>query len=268
VSRRPTIAGIILAVALSGCGTSGASGSGGSAHPVRLTALAASSLTNVLPKIGRDFTRSHPGVTVSFSFGGTDSLTAQIEQGAPADVFAGASLKYGDQLAGEHLIDPYRPFCTNRLVLVLPPSNPAAIASPADLAKPGIKLVVAAETVPVGAYTRKVLTNLDATYGGGYDGKVLANVVSNEDSVESVLTKVSLGEADAGFVYVTDSKAAGAAVRTIELPEEAQAVATYPAAVVSASTNRTVAKEFVDFLLGGTAQELLQRAAFGPPPAS
>jgi molybdate transport system substrate-binding protein len=227
--------------------------------------LAASSLTNVFPAIGGLFRRTDPAVAFAFSFAGTDALAAQIEQGAPADVFAGASTKYGDQLSGEGLIDAPTSFCTNRLVLIVPASNPAGIASPSDLSRPGLKLVIGAGTVPIGAYTRAVLGNLDSLYGGGYSTKVLANVVSEEDSVESVLSKVRLGEADAGFVYVTDSISAGSDVKVIDLPPEGQAVATYPIAVVKASNQAGMARRFVEFVLSAPAQDALRRAGFGPP---
>jgi molybdate transport system substrate-binding protein len=122
--------------------------------------------------------------------------------------------------------------------------------------------------VPVGSYTRTVLANLNAQYGAGYDQKVLANVVSNEDSVTGVQQKVQLGEADAGFVYVTDAAGAGNAVKTIELPAEAQATATYPIAAVTASKEPTLAQQFVDFVLSPTAQQILTDAKFGPAPSA
>jgi molybdate transport system substrate-binding protein len=256
-------AGLMLA----GCSTSPTS-STSSPSPAKLTVLAAASLTKVFPMIGDDFTKVHPEVTFSFSFGGTDQLAAQIQQGAPADVFAGASTKYGDQLASANQIKPYRVFCTNQLVLITPASNPAGITSLQDLATKPVKLVIGSETVPVGSYTRTVLSNLDAAYGSDYDGKVLANVVSNEDSVTSIVTKVESGEADAGFVYITDSLAAGSQVNTITLPADAQAVAKYPIAVVSASTHASAAQQFVDFLMTSDAQQLLQRAGFGAPPSA
>jgi molybdate transport system substrate-binding protein len=128
-------------------------------------------------------------------------------------------------------------------------------------------LVVGAETVPVGAYTRKVLANLDGVFGRGYATKVLANVVSNEDNVEGVLTKVRLGEADAGFVYVTDAGNAGSDVKVMALPPAAQAVATYPIAVLSRSGQRTLAAEFVGFVLGSEGQRILAEAGFGPAAA-
>ncbi len=259
MSRR-LVAAVVGVVALTACGNASSS-----PHLVTLTVLAASSLKTVFPKIGQSFTAAHPGVTFSFSFAGTDALTAQLEQGAPADVFAGASKKYAEELAGNGLLDSSSPFCTNQLVLVVPPSNPSQILSLTDLAKPGIKLVIGSETVPVGSYTRSVLLNLTATYGQGYSDRVLANVVSNEDNVEGVLTKVESGEADAGFVYLTDSKAAGSAVQAITLPAEAQSAATYPIAVVKSSMHAGLAQFFVAFVLGASAQQILKDAGFGPP---
>ena len=251
-----------VAIALSGCTSVGA-GPG----PVRLTVLAAASLKVAFPRIGELFTTAHPDVTVDFSFAGTDALAAQLEQGVAADVFAGASKKFGDELADRGFIGAYRPFCTNQLILVLPPANPAGIASVRDLTKPGTKIVVGSETVPIGTYTRTVLANLNATYGATFASRVLANVVSNEDNVEGVLTKVESGEADAGFVYVTDAKAAGPGVRTISLPAAAQATATYPIGVVTASKHPVAARQFEDFVLSAAAQGVLRGAAFGPPPA-
>jgi molybdate transport system substrate-binding protein len=239
----------------------------GSAPGSKLTVLAAASLSKAFPRIGGAFAARHPGVTLAYSFGGTDALAAQIEQGAPGDVFAGASAKYGDRLAGDGLIDAWKPLCTNRLVVVLPRSNPGRIASLQDLARPGVKLVVGAETVPIGTYTRTVLGNLDATYGSGYASAVLANVVSNENDAEGVLTKVGVGEADAGFVYVTDARAAAGTVKAIPLPDSAQAVATYPIAAIRESANADLARQFVAFALGPDGQGLLRSAGFGSPPS-
>jgi molybdate transport system substrate-binding protein len=258
---------VALALVAAGCGASSAAGPGDTGS-VRINVFAAASLSRVFPDVARSFSKSHPGATVEFSFAGTDALVAQIEQGAPADVFAGASGAYGDQLFAEHLVGRPVPFCTNRLVVVLPPSNPARIVSLRDLARPGVKLVIGADTVPVGAYTRKVLKNLDALYGSAYSASVLANVVSNEDNVEGVLTKVRLGEADAGFVYVTDARNAGTDVDVLAPPPQAQAVATYPIAVVASTGERSLAAAFVEFVLGARGQGLLARAGFGPKPAA
>jgi molybdate transport system substrate-binding protein len=263
---RRTFVGLVAAsVTLAACG-SGGDGSGSSSSAVRLTVLAAASLSKVLPEIGRAFTAANPGVTFEFEFAGTDALAAQLEQGSPGDVFAGASTKYGDQLSDDGLIRPWTAFATNRLVLAIPAANPGGIASLRDLTRSGLKLVIGAPTVPIGAYTRTVLANLDATFGSGYDAAVLANVVSQEDSVTSIMAKVQTGEADAGFVYVTDALAAGTAVTAIDLPDAAQAVATYPIAVVDASAKTAVAQRFVDFVLSPDAQSKLRAAGFGPPP--
>ena len=257
---------LLIGLVLAACGKSSSAST--SPSSTKLTVLAAASLTKVFPQVGALFTKDHPGVTFSFSFAGTDQLAAQIQQGAPADVFAGASTKYGDQLASAHLIDHYKVFCTNQLVLITPSSNPAGITSPQDLATEPVKLIVGSDTVPVGTYTRTILTNLDAVYGAGYSDEVLANVVSNEDSVTSIVTKIESGEADAGFVYITDSLAAGSQVNTITLPADAQAVAKYPIAPVTASENAALAQRFADFVLTAPAQALLKEAGFGPPPAS
>jgi molybdate transport system substrate-binding protein len=254
---------LALALLLPACGSAS-----GNAGGVTITVLAAASLNRAFPMIAEAFGRSNSTISIRFSFGGTDSLAAQIEQGAPADVFAGASTRYGDLLRAKGLIQPYAIFCTNSLVLVLPASNPAGIGSLEDLTRPGIKVVIGAETVPVGDYTRTVLGNLDELYGHGYSSGVLANVVSNEENVEAVLTKVRLGEADAGFVYVTDARAAGAAISSIDLPDEAQAMAAYPIASTEGTRHPDEAMRFVDFVLGPEGQRILRRAGFGSPPSS
>ncbi len=241
-------------------------GDAGRAGTRTLTVFAAASLARVFPRIGDLFQRERSGVRVVFHFAGTDQLAAQIEQGAPADVFAGASATYGDLLVGKGLIRGVRPFCTNRLVVVLPPANPAGIHSLLDLARPGVKVVLAGPSVPIGSYTRAVLDHLEGTFGGGYGRSVLSNAVSEEQDVEGVLSKVRLGEADAGFVYVTDARAAGPAVRPLELPRSVQAVATYPIGVVVAGDQETLARAFEAAVLGSEGQEVLRDAGFGPPP--
>jgi molybdate transport system substrate-binding protein len=256
---------VALLLAASACGSS--SGQAVQRDGVTLTVLAAASLNQAFPRIGVAFTRENPSVTVRFSFAGTDSVATQIEQGAPADVFAGASTRYGDQLGEAGLTEAHRTLCTNSLVLVVPDSNPAGIGSLEELSRPGVKLVIAAESVPAGTYTRIALANLDAILGDGYSRRVLGNVVSNEENVEAVMTKVRLGEADAGFSYVTNARAAGSAVRTIGLPPEAQVVVSYPIAVVTASAHPRVAQRFVDFVLGTESQRILREAGFGPPPS-
>jgi molybdate transport system substrate-binding protein len=248
------------------CGGSSSAGSGAGPSSAKLTVFAASSLTKVFPQIATAFQKTHSDARFAFNFAGTDTLTAQIEQGAPADVFAGASTKYGDELSHKGSIETPQPFATNRLIVIVPAANPAHITSLKDLAKPGVKLVIGDPTVPIGTYTRNVLANLGATYGSGYSAAVLKNVVSNALQVTSVVSSVELGEADAGFVYVTDALSAGSKVKSIDLPASAQAIATYPIAVVNGSKNAALAGQFVSFVLGPEAQALLKQAGFGPPP--
>lgn len=251
-----------------GCGSS--AGTDSSSTPTaatsELTVFAAASLNEVLPQIADAFKETHADAQFAFNFAGTDMLTAQIEQGAPADVFAGASSKYGDQLSQEGLVEAPKAFATNRLVVIVPASNPAGITSLTDLARPGVKLVIGDSTVPIGIYTRQMLADLDATYGAGYSAEVLKNVVSNALQVTAVVSSVELGEADVGVVYVTDAAKAGDKVARIEIPAAAQVVATYPIAAVKGSENSALAAQFVAYVLGPDAQALLRQAGFGPPP--
>ena len=217
----------------------------------RITVLAASSLTDVLPRID---------AAPRYSFGGSDTLAAQVRLGAPADVFASANTKLPDALYAEGLVEKPRVFTANRLVLIVPRANPARITGVADLKRRGVKLVVGGESVPVGAYTRKALAHLGLS-------SVLANAVSEETEVRSISGKVALGEADAGFVYATDAQAAGAKVRVIELPAKAQPVVRYAIAVVKGSAHRADAAAFVQRVLSKRGQAALAAAGFTAPPA-
>jgi molybdate transport system substrate-binding protein len=214
-----------------------------------LTVLAASSLTNVFPQIDS---------SNKYSFGGSDVLAAQIQQGAPADVYAAASPKYPQQLFQKGLVLQPVVFATNRLVLITPTSNPAGITNVYDLCKSGVKIDIGDKAVPIGSYTRQILTNLGLQC-------VLANVVSNEQNVRDILTKVSLGEADAGFVYVTDAKTVPGKVKTIFLPGWAQPHVKYEIAVVKSSSNQAAAAAFIAKVLSKPGQKLLLAAGFGGP---
>lgn len=218
------------------------------AERTTLNVYAASSLTNVFPQIDR---------SERYSFAGSDTLAAQITQGAPADVFASANMKLPQQLYKEGLVTKPVVFTRNTLVLIVPRSNPARIHSVLDLRRAGIKLVIAQPTVPVGGYTLKVLKNLALT-------GVLRNVVSRESNVREVLAKVALGEADAGFVYSTDARTVKGKVTVLRLPAAAKANVQYGVAIVSASPNRTAAQAFVTRLLGAAAQKKLLAAGFLP----
>jgi molybdate transport system substrate-binding protein len=215
---------------------------------VVLTIFAAASLTNVFPQIAPK---------EQYSFAGSNQLAAQIQQGAPADVFASANTSIPFTLYDQGLVEKPVLFTRNQLVLIVPKSNPANIHSVADVAKPGVKLVVAAPGVPVGDYTRTVLKNMNLT-------SALNNVVSNETDVREVLAKVALGEADAGFVYVTDARTVRGKVATIGIRWTAQPRVTYAVAVVSTSKHRTAARAWVKALLGKAAQAKLRAAGFLP----
>jgi molybdate transport system substrate-binding protein len=242
---RQALIALLCAGAIAGCG--GATGGGDTNdHP---TVFAAASLTEVFPQID-------PAAT--YNFAGSDDLATQITEGAQADVFAAASPKYPEQLYEERLVDKPDVFATNKLVLIVPKSNPAGIESVDDLDEDGVKLVIGAEGVPIGDYTRTVLENMNAT-------DVLDRVVSEEDDVKGVVGKVALGEADAGFVYATDVKPAADKVRAIELPASAQAEVKYEIAIVKAAKNRDAAVAFVEQVLGDKGRLALEQAGFGLP---
>jgi molybdate transport system substrate-binding protein len=225
----------------------GACGGGDDDEPI--TVFAAASLTEVFESLDTD---------ARFNFAGSDELATQIREGADADVYAAASPRYPDELRDEGLIEEPQIFATNRLVLIVPADNPGAIESLDELRRDGIRLVVGAEGVPIGDYTRSVLED-----AGRSD--VLEQVVSNEEDVKGVVSKVALGEADAGFVYATDARAAGDDVLTIELTAAIQADVRYPVAVVSGTDQPGEADEFVELLVGDAGRDALEEAGFGLP---
>jgi len=212
-----------------------------------ITVYAASSLTDVFPRID-------PGP--KYSFGASSTLAAQITQGAPADVFASANTTIPDQLFAKGLVQKPVVFTRNRLVLVVPTSNPAGIQSVYDLRKPGTKLVIAATAVPVGSYTLQVLKQM------GLTASVLRNVVSRESDVRSVLSKVALGEADAGFVYSTDAKTVPGKVQVIKVPAWAQPKLTYAMAIVASSSNKAAAQRYISEILSKAGQAKMLAAGF------
>jgi molybdate transport system substrate-binding protein len=221
-------------------------------HP---TVYAAASLTDAFPKIGP---------SAKYSFAGSNTLAAQIRLGAPADVFAAASPDAPQQLYKAGLVSKPVTFATNKLVIIVPKGNPAGIRSVFDLRKPGLKLVVGTPTVPIGAYTRQVLSNI------GIGKAVLANVVSQERDVKSIVAKLALGVGDAGFAYVTDQRAASGQVTAIPLPAWSQPPVRYQIAVVDKSGNKTAGQAFIKKLLSTAGRKALLKYGFGVPklPAS
>jgi molybdate transport system substrate-binding protein len=249
---------LVLCLLAAGCGGSRGSSSGNSGGT--LTVFAATSLTNAFTKLAATYAHDHPGWHVTLSFAGSDALAAQLEQGVRADVYAAASPKYPEQLQGEKLLGASTNFAANSLVLIVPPDNPAGITSAADLTK-GAKLVVGDPAVPIGAYTETVLGNLGIDPGS-------LNIVSREPTVTPIVQKVELGEADAGFVYVTDALAVGDKVKQISLPASAQATVIYPIGIVSGSKQAKAAQQWIDLVTSAQGQQVLTGLGFGPAPSS
>jgi molybdate transport system substrate-binding protein len=218
-----------------------------------ITVLAAASLTQVFPRIS---------ATPRYSFAGSDQLALQIRQGAPADVYAAASPKYTELLYRDGFVLKPVVFATNKLILLVPKSNPASIRTVYDLRRAGVKLVVGDSSVPIGSYTRQILDTL------GITADVLKNVVSQETDVKGIVTKVALGEADAGLVYRTDAKPVASRTRTIALPAWAQPAIRYEVAVVKASPHLAAARAFVKQLASKRGRLLLAKAGFGLPKKS
>jgi molybdate transport system substrate-binding protein len=222
-----------------------ATGAGGN-----FTVYAAASLTEVFPKID-----SSP----RYSFAGSDQLALQIRQGAPADVYAAASPKYPQLLYHDGLVRKPITFATNKLVVIVPRTNPAQIHSVYDLRRSGVKVVIGDSGVPVGAYTRQLLDAL------GITDAVIQNVVSQETDVKGIVGKVALGEADAGFVYRTDARPVASKVTRIPIPDWAQPSIRYQIAVVSSTTRRLEARSFIRKVRSKRGRLLLRRAGFGLP---
>ena len=249
IGWRSLVVALLLALAACGGDDDDSTGDAGSEGGTPPTVYAAASLTEVFPAID-------PAPT--FNFAGSDELATQITEGALADVYAAASSKYPQQLFEEGLVEEPVTFASNRLVLIVPKDNPDGIEEVADVAEPGVQLVIAAEGVPAGDYTREVLADL------GLEA-ALDNVVSDEDDVKGVVGKISLGEGDAGFVYATDAAVAGDDVTVIELPEGSQPPIEYQIAVVAGSENKDAAQAFVDLVLSDEGREQLEAAGFVVP---
>ncbi len=234
-----------------------------------LTVLAASSLTESFTELGALFETQNPGVKVVFGFAGSQQIAQQLGQGAAADVFASASQKYMDAVVDSGRVSPDAPrvFVQNRLVVILPKDNPAGLTRLQDLARPGLIIDLADKTVPVGQYSLDFLDKAvqNPAFDLQYRENVLKNVVSYEDTVKAVVTKVSLGEADAGIVYLTDvTGLAAQSIASIEIPDDLNSIASYPIAPVADSKNPGLASAFVDLVLSPEGQAVLARYGFIP----
>jgi molybdate transport system substrate-binding protein len=243
------LAALVVALALSGCGSG----------EDTLTVSAAASLKDALTGYGARFDKAK----ARFSFAGSDELAAQIRKGARPDVFASANTKLPDELYKEGLVQKPVTFAGNRLVLAVPASSDAAIASLKDIGKAGTTLAVGSEGVPVGSYTRTVLAKLPESESSA----ILKNVRSEEPDVAGIVGKLTQGAVDAGFVYISDVRATGGKLKAIELPESLQPTVAYGVAIVKDAKHEDAAKTFVDGLLDGAGRDALDAAGFEPPPA-
>jgi molybdate transport system substrate-binding protein len=265
---RRAVAGLALAAIAAGCGGLPAADRGAAPGRTELTVFAAASLRDAFGAVKEAYETAHQDVALTFSFDGSGTLRTQLEQGAPADLFASA-----DEVNPRMLVDAGLaagepvPFADTRLALVVPAGNPAEIASPFDLARPGVRLVGAGATVPITAYAERLLGNLAAMPGAprGFVEAVDANVVSREDNVRAVLAKVELGEGDAAIVYATDATAAAGSVQEIPIPDEANVPATYAAIVLRDAPHREAAARFLAWLAGAEGQAVLARFGFVAP---
>ena len=270
VSSCRTAVALALCGLLAGCAnaTSGRPGSGGPSQSSggELVVYAAASLADVFHGLAPAYEEAHPGVHVVLASDSSGALRTRIEQGAPADVFAAADTENPARLqrAGLTRGSPVA-FARNRLAIVVPTDNPARIRDPADLARAGVRIVAAAEGVPITAYATEFLGRLAAMPGAPADlvARVQANVVSREDNVSAVLARVELGEGDAGIVYETDARAAKN-VRSVAIPDEANVYAVYAAVTLPRAQGSPAAEDFVEWLRGARAQTILRAAGFLP----
>jgi molybdate transport system substrate-binding protein len=261
---------LAVAVVLTGCGGRAASGAddegGGGGGEATLTVLAASSLTDAFGELERTFEEQNPGVEVRQSFESSSTLLTQIQQGAPADVFASAAEEEMEAAVEDGLVaGAPEVFVRNREVVMVPEDNPAEIESLRDLAEPGTKLVLAERGVPAADYAEEILGKADAEYGDGFKRDVLFNVVSREADVRAAVGRVALGDADATFGYASDyTPDIRDRVRVIQIPDDLNIVATYPIATLEGARSPGLAREWVELVVSEEGQRVLEKWGFEP----
>ncbi len=257
---------LLVLLTASACGSSSTAATAtATPQPVTLKVFAADSLTAVFTKLGNQFHTLHPNVTLSFNFAGSNTLAAQINQGAPADVFASANLTQMNVVVSAGGIDAssVQVFAHNHIVVIIPKSNPGNITTLQDLAKPGVKIVLGASSVPAGAYALQFLASAsaDPSFGSSYKANFLKNVVSYQTDVGGVLSQVTTGDADAGIVYISDADTDASSLSTIAIPANLNPTAIYPIAPVKSSAQASTAAAFVAFVMSSEGQSVL--ASFG-----
>ena len=223
--------------------------------------MAASSLTDSLQQLAEQFEASHTDINIRLNFAGTQIMRTQIEQGAKADVFAAANYHHIEELKEQGLVQKPQVFARNKLVLIVPKDNPGEIHSITDLVKPN-SLVLAADNVPVGGYSRQVLKKIEADLGQNFSSRVLNNLVSEETNVKSVMAKVALGEADAGIVYISDLKGVTTkTVTAVDIPAKYNLEAEYYISRITES-NSEAAQQFIEFIISSEGKKVLEQFGF------
>jgi len=261
-------AGVFLSAStpVSAAPTTATSGSP-TAASAALTVYGAASLKGVLDKVKTTYEAANPGTTLTISTDSSTTLETQIEQGAPADVFLSADTTNPKKLVDKGLAAGAAvTFAGNKLTIIVPTANPAAITSPKDLAKTGVKVIAAGDAVPITKYATKLVANLakESGYPADFAATYTANIASKEDNVKAIVAKIELGEGDAGIVYVTDAKAS-TKVTTVDVPDAANVPATYAGVVVKASKNAAAAQAFLTWFAGPDGQAILGSFGFLPP---
>ncbi len=238
------------------------------AQAVELVVFAAASLTNAFDEMAAAFSAQNPGVRVVFNFANSSQLATQIAEGAQADVFASANeMQMGVAFSAGHIDGPSVTFATNRLAILVPADNPAGIGGLDDLAEPGVKLVLVVPGAPIRDYTNQVFETLaaDPAYGIEYLDAINLNLVSEEENVRQLTSKIALGEADAGVVYTSDvTPDIANRVQLIEIPDEVNVIATYPIGLVTGASQPETGRAFIAFVLSDEGQAILNRWGFGP----
>ena len=255
----PSVASVATSASAPGSGATGG-----------LTIFGAASLKGALDKAKSAYEAANPGTALTISTDSSSALETQIEQGAPADVFLSADTTNPKKLVdGGFASGDATVFAGNKLTVITPPDNPGGVATPADLAKSGLKVIAAGDEVPITKYATQLVANLakEAGYPASFVDAYNANVVSKEDNVKAVVAKIELGEGDAGIVYLTDA-AASDKVRTVDVPDSANVPATYAGVIVKASPNQDAASKFLDWFAGPDGQAILSSFGFLPPPSS
>jgi molybdate transport system substrate-binding protein len=262
----PDLAPVLALAILAAAACAPATEASPSATRATLTVYAAASLKRALDAVKPGYARTDPGTELAVSTDSSTALATKIEQGAPVDVFLSADTANPARLAAEGLADAPIPFAANTPVVVVPRGD-ATVSTPADLAKRGVKIVAAADGVPITAYARQLIARLASARGipAGFVAGYEANVVSREDNVGAVLAKVALGEADAGIVYATDARSSPA-VTVIPIPPGVDVRATYAGTVIRSSPNGARAAAFLGWLAGSGGRAVLEPLGFLPPP--